>query len=586
LENREKNENFKNNLVKYLSEENSCKDFVRLLKTLPNMALRLTEEELELISTPGNVLVIGRSGTGKTTCSLLRMFSAEILFRYKMLKKKKLRAEDVDKPSALHFIFVTASPVLTNEVKIYYKKLNKLIKDGLEAKEKTAKPDFEEEEKVEEIKLERQVSELSQAEEIEEEINSGPHSMNLLTDEDFPLFATIRKFILMIDGSLERPFFTRDKFGRVIGSSSNFEWHNELMGALEIGKAYKKKRREQSEFMSDGSDSDEDLLVEESNKPYHPKYDYSHLQKRSWEVDFKAFSEKFWPSLSWRGKFSPLVLWTEISAYIKGSPQSYLSRGFCLTKDEYLLLSKKSSMLSQEEKIEIYKAFLAYEEWKRSYRGYDFQDIVNYILSEIHYHGYKGIPIHYMMVDEVQDLTSATLTLLLQVTGQKLFFSGDTAQTIAKGVGFRFCDLKTLYFESSMLAPKVVQLTINFRSHNQILELANSVVALLETLFPATIDKMGKEKSLKDGPHPVIINSDNPEDLLDLLFSRNENSQASDIQFGCNQVIIVRNQESKSKLHRVLKSALCLTVYEAKGLEFDDVILYNFFTDSEMPIKN
>lgn len=26
---------------------------------------------------------------------------------------------------------------------------------------------------------------------------------------------------------------------------------------------------------------------------------------------------------------------------------------------------------------------------------------------------------------------------------------------------------------------------------------------------------------------------------------------------------------------------LCLTVYEAKGLEFDDVILYNFFEDSK-----
>jgi len=28
--------------------------------------------------------------------------------------------------------------------------------------------------------------------------------------------------------------------------------------------------------------------------------------------------------------------------------------------------------------------------------------------------------------------------------------------------------------------------------------------------------------------------------------------------------------------------ALVLTVYEAKGLEFDDVLLYNFFTDSEV----
>lgn len=32
----------------------------------------------------------------------------------------------------------------------------------------------------------------------------------------------------------------------------------------------------------------------------------------------------------------------------------------------------------------------------------------------------------------------------------------------------------------------------------------------------------------------------------------------------------------------MLQHALCLTIYEAKGLEFDDVILYNFFSDSHM----
>jgi hypothetical protein len=48
------------------------------------------------------------------------------------------------------------------------------------------------------------------------------------------------------------------------------------------------------------------------------------------------------------------------------------------------------------------------------------------------------------MIDEVQDLTPKTLQLLLQVTSQKVYFAGDTAQTIAKGVGARFSDLKTL----------------------------------------------------------------------------------------------------------------------------------------------
>jgi len=48
-------------------------------------------------------------------------------------------------------------------------------------------------------------------------------------------------------------------------------------------------------------------------------------------------------------------------------------------------------------------------------------------------------------------------------------------------------------------------------------------------------------------------------------------------QFGCNQVIIVRDQSAKEYIPEVFRNMLCLTVYEAKGLEFDDVILYNFF---------
>ena len=39
---------------------------------------------MSVIGEDGNVLVIGRSGTGKTTCSVLRMFSMEMLYKAKM----------------------------------------------------------------------------------------------------------------------------------------------------------------------------------------------------------------------------------------------------------------------------------------------------------------------------------------------------------------------------------------------------------------------------------------------------------------------------------------------------------------------
>ncbi len=88
--------------------------------------------------------------------------------------------------------------------------------------------------------------------------------------------------------------------------------------------------------------------------------------------------------------------------------------------------------------------------------------------------------------------------LLSQTASYGVFYSGDTAQTIAKGVGFRFCDLKSLFdpqvfsYSLKLKKPIVKQLTINFRSHNNILQLANSLVSALEILFPKTIDKLKK----------------------------------------------------------------------------------------------
>ena len=95
-----------------------------------------------------------------------------------------------------------------------------------------------------------------------------------------------------------------------------------------------------------------------------------------------------------------------------------------------------------------------------------------------------------------------------------------------------------------------------------------------------------------DGPIPILLEGVDIELLFLVLFGaesyksqRHSGNKGgllnrSSIEFGCNQVIIVRDQASKESLPEILKHALCLTIYEAKGLEFDDVILYNFFSGS------
>ena len=193
----------------------------------------------------------------------------------------------------------------------------------------------------------------------------------------------------------------------------------------------------------------------------------------------------------------------------------------------------RRTLYDDKEKKRIYHYYERYELWKKEQHGYDFMDLVNHILREMQGFGYSGTAIHFMLVDEVQDLTVATIKLLIKVTEQNVYLAGDTAQTIAKGVGFRFCELKQLLNMDE--APKVLQLTQNFRSHNRILKVANSLISALELFFPLTIDKLLKEKSLIDGMKPIALDSKLIDTLFYVLLGRkHDNNTGQKTEFGCD----------------------------------------------------
>jgi len=78
----------------------------------------------------------------------------------------------------------------------------------------------------------------------------------------------------------------------------------------------------------------------------------------------------------------------------------------------------------------------------------------------------------------------------------------------------------------------------------------------------------------------VIEDDDN--DVEGQVAKKSINTRVITPHFGASQVIIVREQAVKTQLPEFMKSMLCLTVYESKGLEFDDVILFNFFAMGEI----
>jgi len=94
------------------------------------------------------VLCIGRSGTGKTTSAVLRLFALEILFKIRSslffkgsasLKSGGFTSEEAESTTGLHSVIVTASPVLTNEIRRFYTQLKTKVIGELKKREENRK---------------------------------------------------------------------------------------------------------------------------------------------------------------------------------------------------------------------------------------------------------------------------------------------------------------------------------------------------------------------------------------------------------------------------------------------------------------
>ena len=109
-----------------------------MIKAIPEIKFKLTPEQELMISAPQNLLCLGRSGTGKTTSSALRLFATDAYYKYHE-QLAKFKAENPDKRnkdfvispdflsenSQLKLTFVSASPVLVNEIKRFFQEFKK-----------------------------------------------------------------------------------------------------------------------------------------------------------------------------------------------------------------------------------------------------------------------------------------------------------------------------------------------------------------------------------------------------------------------------------------------------------------------------
>ena len=424
------------------------------------------------------------------------------------------------------------------------------------------------------------------------EDQSLPAKMQDVAAEAWPLFVNSRDWLLMLDASLPgKTFFNRAEDGsllRKIDGWGEEDSHLQFIPATE------------SDDESDHEEEDEGGVgTQHGSEETKKKGKETSIKKDKdprREITYPVFKLELWPKMKKTSKekvdYHPTLVWTEIRSFIKGSAEALLSENGELSLEDYESLGKKKAPNFSADRKVVYDLYRVYQRERSSKRMFDEADLVYNIHKRITAPEWS---VHQVYVDETQDFTQAELSLLIRCcrSPNELFFTGDTAQSIMRGISFRFNDLKSLFHHARKAAgitddqnnfitvpKKLYQLTHNYRSHAGILRLASSVVDLLLTYFPDSFDRLQKDEGLFEGPRPVLLESCSPTDLAMIL--QGNQRQSSRIEFGAHQVVLVASNEARDALPDELSQGLVMTIYEAKGLEFDDVLIYNFFKDSQV----
>ncbi|CAK9141766.1 unnamed protein product [Ilex paraguariensis] len=514
-----------------------------------DLPFEVTDEELEIIQFCRSSFIIGRSGTGKTTVLTMKLFQKEQQHYIASegfhagensaathLSQTKQVSECI-RETNLRQLFVTVSPKLCHAVKQHVNQLTSFARGGSYSSE---------------ISL-IDIDDMSQFKDI-------PDSLVDIPAKKYPLVITFHKFIMMLDGTLGNSYF--DRFHDLWDSCC------------------------------DKSRSSRSIALQ--------------TFIRTKEVNYNRFCSLYWPHFNTQltKELDPSQVFTQIISHIKGGVRAGEALDHKLSRGDYVSLSEgRVSTLNEQKRDKIYDIFQDYEKMKTEYGDFDLADLVIDLHHRLKDEKLEGDKMDFVYIDEVQDLTIKQIALFKYICRnieEGFVFSGDTAQTIARGIDFRFEDIRSLFYNDFILqsesdgsarrkekglVSEIFNLRQNFRTHAGVLKLAQSVIDLLCHFFQNSIDILKPETSLIYGEAPVLLEPGNEENAIVTIFGNCGNADGKIVGFGAEQVILVRDDSARVEISAYIgKQALVLTILECKGLEFQDVLLYNFFGSS--PLRN
>ncbi|MGH8220685.1 MAG: ankyrin repeat domain-containing protein [Steroidobacteraceae bacterium] len=252
----------------------------------------------------------------------------------------------------------------------------------------------------------------------------------------------------------------------------------------------------------------------------------------------------------------------EIRGVIAAAPQGILSRG------QYLGLGVRQSIFSAEERGRLYELFEKYRGWLAESRLYD----LNIIAHE--WRRLASPRFDFIVVDEVQDLTTAQLSValaMLKAPGGFLL-CGDSNQIVHPNF-FAWNQIKTLFWRDREIAERqqLRVLAANYRNASEVTRIANTLLTVKQRRF-GSIDRESNflVRAVGEERGEAVLLPETPAALRELDARTRQSARLA---------VLVMRDEDKIEARKHFTTPLLFSVHEAKGLEYDNIVLFRFVSD-------
>lgn len=242
-----------------------------------------------------------------------------------------------------------------------------------------------------------------------------------------------------------------------------------------------------------------------------------------------------------------------------------------LNLDDYLNLGVKQSIFSEQERPNVYKLFLKYLDYMQEKGFYDSNILSYQYLSKI------KPRYDFVIVDEVQDLTNVQLQLVLKSLHlpQNFILCGDSNQIVHPNF-FSWSKVKTLFYQQKDQygSQELIRvLNTNYRNSPDVTDIANKVLKIKTARF-GSVDKESNylvDSNAHNQGYVRLLPNDNK-----IKAELNKKSKLS-----TDFAIIVMHESQKKSVKEDFSTPLVFSIQEAKGLEYDNIILYDFISDDK-----